>query len=81
MARKNPPKFPNGHKTARSTIALKATTKSRMDQRRAPGQCYDGFLCQLIDMWDRVHGANNKSSSGPAGGNQGAGAFFGLRLK
>ncbi|MDD5402699.1 MAG: hypothetical protein PHU52_05540 [Dehalococcoidales bacterium] len=39
----------------RSTIGLKMSTKVRLDQSRAPGQCYDGFLCQLVDMWDEVH--------------------------
>jgi len=39
---------------SRTTIGLKRTTKGRLDKNRAPGQCYDGFLCQLIDLWERV---------------------------
>ena len=35
-----------------TTIGLKKTTKSRLNKERAPGQCYDGFLCQMMDLWD-----------------------------
>lgn len=41
----------NSHK--RSTIGLKITTKERIDRCRAPGQCYDGFLQQMIDHWEK----------------------------
>ena len=40
---------------ARSTIGLKLSTKSKLDRNRAPGQCYDGFLCQLVDMWEEAN--------------------------
>ena len=36
-----------------TTIGLKKTTKWRLDKGRAPGQCYDGFLCQLMDLWEQ----------------------------
>jgi len=39
----------------RSTIGLRRSTKAKLDKSRAPGQCYDGFLCQLVDMWEEVH--------------------------
>jgi hypothetical protein len=39
---------------SRSTIGLKRSTKAKLDRSRAPGQCYDGFLCQLVDMWEGV---------------------------
>ncbi|MDD4466051.1 MAG: hypothetical protein PHY25_05185, partial [Dehalococcoidales bacterium] len=39
----------------RSTIGIKMSTKDRLDMRRAPGQCYDGFICQMMDMWDEKH--------------------------
>lgn len=42
-------------KNPRSTIGLKKSTKARLDRSRAPGQCYDGFLCQLVGMWEEVH--------------------------
>ena len=29
-------------------------TKDRLDKNRAPGQCYDGFICQLVDLWERI---------------------------
>ena len=28
--------------------------KDRLDRNRAPGQCYDGFLCQMADLWEEV---------------------------
>ena len=40
--------YPRPH----TTIGLKRTTKKRLDRGRAPGQCYDGFLCQLMDLWE-----------------------------
>jgi hypothetical protein len=40
---------------ARSTIGLRVSTKEKLDKSRAPGQCYDGFLCQMIDMWEETH--------------------------
>ncbi|MDD5605658.1 MAG: hypothetical protein PHX29_07140 [Dehalococcoidales bacterium] len=43
---------------SRSTIGLKVTTKNKLDKNRAPGQCYDGFLCQLVDMWEETRSAN-----------------------
>jgi hypothetical protein len=42
---------------ARTTIGIKRTTKGRLDRSRAPGQCYDGFLCQLISLWEETHNA------------------------
>lgn len=41
----------------RSTIGLRMSTKAKLDRSRAPGQCYDGFLCQLVDMWEEAHNA------------------------
>ena len=34
----------------RTTIGLKQATKSMLDKNRAPGQCYDGFIRQLVDL-------------------------------
>ena len=44
---------------ARTTIGLKITTKDKLDENRAPGQCYDGFICQLVDLWEQA-AVNNK---------------------
>lgn len=41
--------------SARSTIGLRVGTKERLDKCRAPGQCYDGILKQMVDMWEEVH--------------------------
>ena len=42
-------------KLRRTTIGLRETTKNKLDSNRAPGQCYDGFLCQLVDLWEKNH--------------------------
>ena len=47
--------------TQRSTIGLRVSTKEKLDRERAPGQCYDGFLCQLVDMWDEFHAGNGNN--------------------
>ena len=56
----------------RTTIGLKKATKEKMDKNRAPGQCYDGFICQLVDLWERNNGNGIASVVSAAGGNQGA---------
>ncbi len=40
----------------RTTIGIKMNTKDKLDKNRAPGQCYDGFICQLVDLWERNNG-------------------------
>jgi hypothetical protein len=50
----------------RTTIGIKATTKKRLDQFRAPGQCYDGFLCQLTQLWEETH-SNGRAPVSTAG--------------
>ena len=59
------PKSPNGHKTARTTIGIKLSTKSQLNSRRAPGQCYDGFLCQLMNTWDAAHQERRPMKTNP----------------
>jgi hypothetical protein len=46
-----------------TTIGLKKTTKSRLNKERAPGQCYDGFLCQMMDLWDETKKEDKKRAS------------------
>ena len=41
----------------RTTIGLKTGTKAKLDKDKAPGQCYDGFLSQLIDLWEKTQGS------------------------
>ena len=55
----------NARKTieARTTIGVKQGTKTKLDRNRAPGQCYDGFLCQLVDLWEETKGGNRKKAS------------------
>jgi len=40
----------------RTTIGLRMTTKDKLDENRAPGQCYDGFIWQLVDLWEKTNG-------------------------
>jgi hypothetical protein len=37
-----------------TTIAIHKSTKEKLDKNRAPGQCYNGFLCQLIELWEKT---------------------------
>jgi hypothetical protein len=37
------------------TIAIWESTKNKLDKHRAPGQCYNGFICQLIERWEETN--------------------------
>jgi hypothetical protein len=43
-----------------TTIALHKATKMKLDASRAPGQCYNGFLCQLINLWEQSNKGNGR---------------------
>ncbi|MDX9986191.1 MAG: hypothetical protein RBR99_01855 [Dehalococcoidales bacterium] len=47
---------PGENGSLRSTIGLKVSTKERLDRCRAPGQCYDGFIQQMVDHWEKSRG-------------------------
>lgn len=49
-------------RVSRTTIGVKTNTKDRLDDYRAPGQCYDGFINQLVDLWEQKHPADRRSS-------------------
>ena len=34
-------------------IRLRASTKERINKDKAPGQRYDGFFRQLLDLWEK----------------------------
>jgi len=38
----------------RTTIGVRRLTKRKLDKNRAPGQYYDGFIYQLVDLWEKV---------------------------
>ncbi len=46
----------------RATIGIKKSTKGKLDKNRAPGQCYDGFIRQLVDLWEITNG-NGKNKA------------------
>jgi hypothetical protein len=43
----------NNISSDRTTIGITKATQQRLNQNRAPGQCYDGFICQLIELWEQ----------------------------
>ncbi len=45
-----------------TTIGLKKATKDRLNESKAPGQCYDGFLCQLMDLWEETYNGHGLNS-------------------
>ena len=55
-----------------TTIAVWKSTKDGLDRNKAPGQCYDGFIRQLIDLWEKTGEEKIFNRAGLAGGNQGA---------
>ena len=52
-----------------TTIGLWKSTKAKLDKNKAPGQCYNGFICQLIDLWEKANEERVSIRTGPAGGN------------
>ena len=36
-----------------TSIAIWKSTKDKLDKNKAIGQCYNGFICQLVDLWER----------------------------
>lgn len=44
---------PGAVRSTRTTIGLRKETKVSLDRNRVPGQCYDGLLCQMVDLWEK----------------------------
>jgi hypothetical protein len=42
----------------RTAIGIKMSTKDKLTKNRAPGQCYDGFIYQLVDLWEQSENAS-----------------------
>ena len=42
----------NNNNKNNTTIAIWKSTKEKLDKNRAPGQCYNGFICQLLELWE-----------------------------
>ena len=61
----------NGNKNT-TTIDIWKDTKDKLDRNKAPSQCYSGFICQLIDLWEKTGEEKVFSRAGSAWGNQGA---------
>ena len=56
-----------GKKADAKTVRVSPETLDRLNKLKAPKQAYDGFISQLLDLWEE-----NLKKLGPAGGNQGA---------
>jgi hypothetical protein len=51
---KNQSESTGSHSYARNiSITIRKDTKERLNGIRIPGQCYDGFIGELIDYWER----------------------------
>lgn len=59
-------------RTAITTIGVHRSTKARLDKHRASGQCYNGFIGQLIELWAKAKKERRGHLTGSAGENQGA---------
>ena len=59
----------NKAKGQTTTIGIWRSTKAKLDKNKAPGQCYNGFICQLIDLWEKANEERVSIRTGPAGGN------------
>ncbi len=55
-----------------TSIAVWKSTKDKLDRNRAPGQCYNGFIRQLIDLWEEAGRETMSIKAGSTGENQGA---------
>ncbi len=44
----------NGNASTWITIRIKGATKVRLEENRAPGQSSDGFIGQLVDLWEKT---------------------------
>jgi len=56
----------------RTTIGLRRSTKNSLNHNRSPGQSYDGFIRQLLSLWERMQ-RENRTVSDPAEANRSAG--------
>ena len=43
-----------------TTIGVKRETKERLSQNRYRGQSYDGFMSELLDLWEDTKRRNEK---------------------
>jgi hypothetical protein len=50
--------------TKRVSLGVRSSTKNKLDKNRAPGQCYDGFITQLVDLWETTKIEAAKKSKG-----------------
>lgn len=46
-----------------TTIAIHKKTKLMLDENKAPGQSYNGFVFQLVHMWKQNNGGGYSVSN------------------
>jgi hypothetical protein len=49
----------------RTTVAISKITKSKLDRWRATGQCYDGFLSEMVNLWEKMHKTDDRHKVKP----------------
>ncbi len=51
------------------SIKVQKATKDRMAELKAPGQSYDGFITQMLELWEKQKGVApmKKRRSGETG--------------
>ena len=49
-----------------TAIAIWKSTKDKLDKNRALGQCYSGFISQLVDLWEQTRGERTYNRAGSA---------------
>ena len=57
-------------KLPRTTIGIRRTTKERLDHFRAPGQSRNGFVTELLNMWEMLEEGRYTMRGTKGGGQQ-----------
>ena len=47
----------------RTTIGVKRSTKEMLDSCRAPGQTYEGFIQEMLGLWEEAGGSRRGQKS------------------
>jgi hypothetical protein len=47
-----------------TTIAIQQDTKNRLNHSRSPDQCYDEFINELVNFWERYRIGNSLCGPG-----------------
>jgi hypothetical protein len=59
----------SGKEEKPKSVRIRPETFERLTKLKAPRQIYDGFIGQLLDLWEEKS-LKEEKKKGPAGGNQ-----------